>query len=297
MKCASGVFRWVDLVVEAVLEGIRHCNTLYELQEEVKRLPLDLIPFYGHMWKGIKPEYRIEASQLFQLVRKAMMDENEEQHDRASESPHRAVTLFLATTEDPDQQVFARPILPLTTTRHADLAKLMEGRLRSRCMGLLDFHRFESRTNDPDELKLAFATVQLANRSVSEFLDIRADIFAYTEGTGFDARISLMKSFVRQIEAWEPENPNSSDHLRSYSRRSIWPLVSNTMSLTSQTGTSLSELEVSLLDHMDSVVQARCQTYINDHWDLVSKHSGLNEKYRGKHWSDLVPEDYNRPAP
>ncbi|KAF7905963.1 hypothetical protein EAF00_000242 [Botryotinia globosa] len=297
VKRASGVFRWVDLVVEAVLEGIRHCNTLYELQEEVKRLPLDLIPFYGHMWNGIKPEYRIEASQLFQLVRKAMMDENEEQHDRASEFPHRAVTLFLATTEDPDQQVFGRPILPLTTTRHADLAKLMEGRLRSRCMGLLDFHRFESRTNDPDELKLAFATVQLANRSVSEFLDIRADFLAYTEGTGFDARISLMRSFVRQIEAWEPENPNNSDYLRYYSRRSIWPLVSNTMSLTSPTGTSLSELEVSLLDHMDSVVQARCQTYINDYWDLVSKHSGLNKKYRGKHWSDSVPEDYNRPAP
>ncbi|TGO16415.1 hypothetical protein BTUL_0028g00150 [Botrytis tulipae] len=91
-----------------------------------------------------------------------------------------------------------------------------------------------------------------------------------------------MRSLVRQIEAWEPENPDDSDYHMLYSRRrSIWPLVSSAMSLASETGTSLSELE----------------TYINDHWDLVSKHSGLNKKYRGKHWSDVVPEDYNRPAP
>ncbi|KAF7919409.1 uncharacterized protein EAE98_009249 [Botrytis deweyae] len=297
LQHAKGVFRWVDLVMEAILEGIRHCNTLYELQEEVKRLPPDLIPFYGHMWNGIKPEYRIEASQLFQLVQKAMMYNNKEQHNRGYEQSHRAVTLFLATTEDPDQQVFARPILPLTTTRKADLAKLMEGRLRSRCMGLLDFHRAESETNVPDELKLADATVQLANRSVSEFLEIRTDILACTERTGFDARVSLMRSFVRQIEAWEPETPNDSDYHTSHGRRSIWNLVGNTMRLAYQAGTSLSELEVTLLDHMDSVVQARCQTYINDHWDVVSKHSGLNKKCRAKHWSDFVPEDYQRPVP
>ncbi|TGO16416.1 hypothetical protein BTUL_0028g00160 [Botrytis tulipae] len=165
VKYASGVFRWVDLVVEAVLEGIRHCNTLYELQEEVKRLPLDLIPFYGHMWNGIKPEYRIEASQLFQLVRKAMMDEDAMQLEWVYEHRHRAVTLFLATTKDPEQQVFSRPILPLTTIRKSELAKLMEGRLRSRCMWLLDFHCAEAEyRDDPDEVKLAYATVQLANR-------------------------------------------------------------------------------------------------------------------------------------
>jgi hypothetical protein len=297
VKQADGVFRWVDLVVEAVLEGIRHCNTLYELQVEVKRLPPDLIPYYGHMWNGIKPEYRVEASQLFQLVRQAMMKENDGQLYSAHERPLRAVTLFLATTEDPDQQVFARPILSLTTTRKADLAKLMEGRLRSRCMGLLDFHRAESMTNDPDELKLANATVQLANRSVSEFLEIRGDILAYTEGTEFDARIALMRSFVRQIEAWESENPDSFDDHVFPGGESIWRLVDSTMHLTSQAGTSLGEFEVTLLDHMDSVVQARCETFINDHWDSVSRHPQLDKKYRARHWSDFVPEDYIRPIP
>ncbi|TGO44888.1 hypothetical protein BOTNAR_0726g00010 [Botryotinia narcissicola] len=298
VKHASGVFLWVDLVVEDVLKGIRHFNTLYELQEEVKRLPLGLIPFYGHMWNGIKPEYRIETSKLFQIVRKAMMDENEKQHYPTMERPYRAVTLFFATTKDPNQQVFARPIQPLTTIQKSELAKLMEGRLRSRCMGLLDFHCAEAEYRDDlDEVKLAYATVQLTNRSASEFLDIRADILAYTDGTGFDARISLMRSFVRQIEAWEPENPKDLDYCRSMDRRSIWLLVSNTMRLASQAGMSLSELEVSLLDHMNRVVQVHCQTYINDHWDLISKHSGLNKKYRAKHWSDLVPEDYNRPVP
>ncbi|TGO77361.1 hypothetical protein BELL_0111g00060 [Botrytis elliptica] len=296
VKHAKGVFRWVDLVVEAVLEGIRHCNTLYELQEEVNKLPLDLIPFYGHMWNCIKPGYRIEASQLLQLVQKAMMYENKDKRDQDYEHPHRAVTLFLATTEDPDQQVFARPILPLTTTRKADLAKLMEGRLRSRCMGLLDFHRAEPMTNDPDE-PTAGATVQLANRSVSEFLEIRTDIIAYTEGTGFDARISLMRSFVRQMEAWESETDGDSVYGKHMDHRSIWLLVGNTMHLASQAGKSLSELEVSLLDHMDSVVQSHDQIHINDHWDLVSKHSGLNKKYKAKHWSDFIPEDYNGPVP
>lgn len=89
--------------MEAVLEGILYYNTLYELQVEVKRLPLDLIPYYGHMWNGIKPKYRIEASQLLQLVRKAIIDKNKEHPDCAYERPYRAITLFLATTEDPNQ--------------------------------------------------------------------------------------------------------------------------------------------------------------------------------------------------
>ncbi|KAF7937840.1 uncharacterized protein EAE97_007636 [Botrytis byssoidea] len=296
LKCADGVFRWVDHVVEAVLEGIRDYNTLYELQKQVEKPPVDLIPFYGHMWNGIKPEYRIEASKLFQIVWKAMMDEDAEQPEWAYEHRHRAVTLFFATTKDPDQQVFACPILPLTTILKAELAKFMEGRLRSRCMGLLDFHCAEARyRGEPDEFKLAYAKVQLANRSVSEFLDIRADILAYTEGTGFDTRISLMRSFVRQIEAWEPEKSYDFEYNKSTGRQTIWFLVGNTMRLVSQAGTSLSKLEVTLLDHMNSLVQARCQTYINHSWNLNTGQYGLNKKYC--HWSDFVAEEYNRPVP
>lgn len=68
---ARGVFLWVHLVVQSLLEGMRDGDSLADLKERLSSLPFDLEELFKKILGCIDQRYLKQASRFFQLVRTA----------------------------------------------------------------------------------------------------------------------------------------------------------------------------------------------------------------------------------
>ena len=67
----SGVFLWVNLVIDSLLQGLHDSDRASDLQKRLRALPDDLEHLYERLFNDIKPAYFEHASQLFQNYRAA----------------------------------------------------------------------------------------------------------------------------------------------------------------------------------------------------------------------------------
>lgn len=67
VDAASGVFLWVKLVVQSLVEGIENGDTTEDLRLRLSAIPRDLEDLFEHMIGTIPDVYRFQASQIFQL--------------------------------------------------------------------------------------------------------------------------------------------------------------------------------------------------------------------------------------
>jgi hypothetical protein len=68
---SSGVFLWVRLAVESLLDGLENFDMDDRLWERVRLLPSDLEDFYGQMLRKIASPYHREAQRLFKIALEA----------------------------------------------------------------------------------------------------------------------------------------------------------------------------------------------------------------------------------
>jgi hypothetical protein len=66
---AEGVFLWVRLVVDSLLEGITYRDRLEDLKSRLRALPKDLEGMFQHMLDQVHSDYYVHSSRIFQLVR------------------------------------------------------------------------------------------------------------------------------------------------------------------------------------------------------------------------------------
>ncbi|KAF8862787.1 hypothetical protein BDZ45DRAFT_183438 [Acephala macrosclerotiorum] len=64
---ARGVFLWVFLVVRSLLRGLRHEDTLSDLQKRLAHFPPDLESLFKHMLDDIEPVYHCQTAQILQM--------------------------------------------------------------------------------------------------------------------------------------------------------------------------------------------------------------------------------------
>ncbi|KAF2025695.1 hypothetical protein EK21DRAFT_116550 [Setomelanomma holmii] len=146
---ASGVFLWVKLVVHSLLEGIQNFDRGVDLERRLHDLPYDLHDLYRHMLDRVKPVWYLEQGfRLLLLVR----------------SSHTPITLLrLAFTELPLAEADG-DLWDLTIERQTPLCRSMAGRIKSRCLGLLEVvESSEARNTD--------VQVQFLHKSVADFID------------------------------------------------------------------------------------------------------------------------------
>lgn len=67
-KNANGVFLWVRLAIDDLLEGLAEGETLAELYERLQDIPADLKNMFSHVMAKVKSKYRLEASIMLRLV-------------------------------------------------------------------------------------------------------------------------------------------------------------------------------------------------------------------------------------
>jgi hypothetical protein len=146
---ASGVFLWVKLVVHSLLEGILNYDRGVDLERRLDELPEDLNDLYWHMLDRVKPVWYLEEGfRLLLMVQSAFTP----------------LTL--------QRVAFAELILPakdsdlsdMTIERQQALCRSMAGRIKSRCLGLLEIvDGTESNDHSP--------RVQFLHKSVADFIN------------------------------------------------------------------------------------------------------------------------------
>ncbi|KAL2673711.1 hypothetical protein Neosp_012154 [[Neocosmospora] mangrovei] len=170
VKKSSGVFLWVVLACRSLLSGFEDCDRLQELRRRVDELPPELEDLFDLMLAKINQRYKHQGAYLLRLCYES------QRASRNAGCPALADMSTLALALIDDSEITASNIWDLSTQDKIDLCVILEGRLRSRCGGLLET---QSNTNhagadnpgasSEDDLLLG-GNVVFMHRTVFEYL-------------------------------------------------------------------------------------------------------------------------------
>jgi hypothetical protein len=132
---ASGVFLWVYLVVQSLLDGLSNADRMSDLVVRLESLPPDVEELYGKLLASLDTNYFKHACQLFRLV--------------MLRPRPLLIELYYADNDDEDDQTTMLDKLQvLTRDQIMDRVDTMQRRLVSRCKGLLEIEDWRS---NPDK--------------------------------------------------------------------------------------------------------------------------------------------------
>lgn len=252
VNAAAGVFLWVKLVVQSLIEGVENGDTVEDLRTRLEALPRDLEDLFDHMIDNVPDSYKEQSSQIFQLM-------DQYQHHSII-GRFTAIDLAFALNWN-EASVLQAPIAVLPLAEKDMIEKDVDRRLKSRCAGLL-----ELRTRIVKSIKLKDSTildekkgkdVVYLHRTVADYLsrpEIWEKILSWTAGAKFNAHRLLLQSFVMgfKIEIY----PQTQDYIRSEhpGRRILWPMIENAMVLARYAEETGNVPISALLHEMDRVV-------------------------------------------
>jgi hypothetical protein len=142
---SSGVFLWVYIVVESILEGLRDGDTIENLHVRLQSLPGDLEELFRKILHRLNPFYFMEASKLLQFV-------------RAADKPLTLLDISLA--QDGLERAMAAEVKVVALDELDFRAETTRRRLLSRCKGLLEAPNVKTMRAD--------ARVQYLHRTVRD---------------------------------------------------------------------------------------------------------------------------------
>jgi NACHT domain len=125
---AAGVFLWIVLVANDLLTGLANYDSKEDLMKRIDRLPSDLEKLYDHLFTSLDIQYRAEASLLFQLVMRSVQ----------VQKAHLTVLQLQFAEASSPERLIPDAMFSFPPGMEAVMIKSMEGRLRSRCRGLLE---------------------------------------------------------------------------------------------------------------------------------------------------------------
>ena len=180
------------LVVRRLITCLQNYDTMADLTNEIEKLPSDLEKLYEHMLGSQSVEHRVLGSKYLQLVL-CSMDLGIDLH-----------LLQLSFAErDAYKMALEAPIGDLTPEAADWRCKSTEGRLRSRCCGLIEAMPIK-RVQSDGALNKFDKKVQFFHRTVAEFLqlvNIWRDVRSLTAESQFDAREALVSSTLAEFKA------------------------------------------------------------------------------------------------
>ncbi|RYN23777.1 hypothetical protein AA0112_g9281 [Alternaria arborescens] len=150
---ANGVFLWVVLACRTLLEGFEAFDNAEELQRRVEELPPELESLFRHILNSLPPRFLQQAAKLLQLC-----------YLRRYRLSSEISAFTLAWAHEKDMKLCELDkFYPVKHSDRIEKCVMLEGRLRSRCRGLLEVQR------DPKS-KIPIS-VDFMHRTVFEFLD------------------------------------------------------------------------------------------------------------------------------
>ena len=149
-KKSSGVFLWVYLVTQSLIEGITDGESLSDLHTRLDSLPVDLEKLFARIIQSLTAKQSQRASQLFQIFRMS----------------YRPLTLLEFSFADEDAPDFTLkfPRGSISNEEAFTRAELMRRRLNANCKGMLE-------ANPKDPQNLPSTEVHYLHRTVKDFLE------------------------------------------------------------------------------------------------------------------------------
>jgi hypothetical protein len=275
---ASGVFLWVYVVVQSLLDGLESRDKVADLTNRVRELPTELSELFSVMLGRINLRYRAQAFRLLYITQQLLPHVPEEG----------VSALVLSYAEELGYMTES-----LSGSRQISSAEL-EGRqqelevvVRSRCLGLLEVSsskalpKSKSDRNDAKFQELATNyRVDYVHKSVAEYLDdidIRARA-AETSESVFDVNVAILNALTITCQ------------YRLHSR--FLKMFSHSNRQAEQSTKKAQSKAVDELDTYLSVPQNRDGMM----W-IESPDARYRSESEGRHWANYVQEDYSRPCP
>lgn len=185
---ASGVFLWVRLVVKSLLDGFRNYDSISDLKHRVDEYPAALGSLYLHMFQSMEARYQSHTAQLLRIMVQSVAVQEER--------PLTVLQMSFADEVSPARALSA-PVQELTLKERSAKCDAMEGRLRSRCWGLLEVVY----KNQADGRRAYDSEVQVLHKSVLDFLtenDVWTALVSATQK--FDPNYVLMAASLMQVK-------------------------------------------------------------------------------------------------
>jgi hypothetical protein len=231
---AAGVFLWVKLVVQSLMEGLGNFDRGEDLERRLQELPEDLADLYWHMLGRVKPIWYLEEGfRLLLLV-------------KAAYYPLTLRELCFAEIQEPGFAIKSA-LLEFPEEKQESMCINMGGRIKSRCLGLLEVS--STATVSP-----AKQTVHFLHKSVKDFLetpDTQLHISKCLYGKGFDPNVQLMRGFLIELKHISELNAL---------KRVVWfdhamPLIVMFMNHARCAEEISQEAQVELVDELDNVAR------------------------------------------
>ena len=192
---AAGVFLWVKLVIRRLLTGLEDYDTIHDLLNRLEEVPPELYSLYDHMLGSMSSSHRQQGSKLLQMVLRSS-----EIHGNY---PMTLLQLSFAEEED-YRKVIRDPVCHISQEDIEQRCEAMEGRMRSRCCGLIEALKPSSESGACYKSEYV---VEFLHISVAEFLqssDIRARLSLITQGTAFNVDKALLGSSLKELQTRSP---------------------------------------------------------------------------------------------
>lgn len=124
---ASGVFLWVVLACQSILEGLEEYDTFPELMNRVTKFPPELSDFFGQIIDGIDPRKRDKSARFLRLI-----------FESSNSDPIPTLGLAIVDEQGLRADSIGPNVAGLGNAERILRCKTLEGRLRSRCSGLVE---------------------------------------------------------------------------------------------------------------------------------------------------------------
>ena len=204
---SCGVFLWVYLVIRSLRDGLRDRDRITDMRRRVNSLPSDLEDFFAQILERLDEFHFKEATQFFRI---------------AIESQE---TLLLSNyyylgEPNPDFGLESSEV-PLSHEEFTSRCEEAEGRINSRCRGLLEVYTETSQAvNQLNGIHVEFLQkVGFLHRTVRDFLEtssVKVKLVA-TESDGFNAPVWIVQATLAFLKGI-PRKPEGGGDIHALTR-------------------------------------------------------------------------------
>lgn len=200
---AQGVFLWVYLVVDSLLQGLSDADSENHLEARLDALPSELGALFDKILSRLGPEHFKEACETFRLLRS---------HRGLFPGDPEVTLLNLYYADDSDtKSSIGAPCLQLTGEITVARIETMRRRLSARCKGFLEFHKCQDLAVVKHDLQVSYL-----HRTARDFIesgDCWPRVLQKTGGKLLDttgrwvnAKLWMLKAHPSPRYQWNPHD-------------------------------------------------------------------------------------------
>lgn len=240
---SEGVFLWVSLVVDSLLDGMRDADRVTDLQKRLNETPRDLEKLFQRMLDDLSPKNLEHAAQYFRFM-------------AACPRPLPAILLSFADEEERDFAI-KLPVRRYDWPTFNARIELMRVRLNSCCKGLLELSESQRDNSATTYDKSNVVTVSYLHRTLKDFLDQPGprETISKAVGPSFDANLRLGSGYLALYKTCHHHLPGQ--RLSDASWGAMLQCLKRMASLSSEAGSQMTPV----LDNFESILRPRLESY------------------------------------